>query len=124
MKFEILNQDGTVANVIVASLGFVEQHHAGRYREVVEPVPDPVSTVPQSLTRAQAKLALLQKGLLGQVPTVIAAIQDPTQRAAAEIEWADRLNFERHNPTLLALAAGLGLDEAELDELFVLGATL
>lgn len=85
---------------------------------------DRKSKVPQSITRAQAKLALLGAGLLAQVQPTIDAIPDPVQRQAAQIEWDDRLTFDRDNPTLAALAAGLGLTEMQLDELFVTAAGL
>lgn len=36
MKYEILNDEGGVINVIVADLNFVETHHPGKYRQYVE----------------------------------------------------------------------------------------
>ena len=80
--------------------------------------------VPQTLSRAQAKLALLGAGLLGAVQPAIDAVPDATMRAAMQIEWDDRLTFERSNPTLIALATGLGMTSEQLDQLFIAGATL
>lgn len=37
MKYEILDGNGNVTNIIIATPGFVEEHYAGHYREVVEP---------------------------------------------------------------------------------------
>jgi hypothetical protein len=39
MRYEILNESGEVINTILASIDFVEKHHSGRYREVVQPQP-------------------------------------------------------------------------------------
>ncbi len=88
------------------------------------PTPVPVSRVPATITRAQAKLALLAAGLLDSVQPTINAIADPVQRAAAQIEWDDRLTFERSNPTLVALATAMGMTSDELDALFVAAASL
>lgn len=54
--------------------------------EWVPPPPPPV-VIPQSVTMRQARLALLGAGLLDDVNSAIAAIPDPVQRKAAEIEW-------------------------------------
>ena len=80
--------------------------------------------VPQSITRAQARAALIVSGLIGLVQPAIDAIEDPVQRALAQNDWDERLHFERSNPTLLSLAASLGWNDDQLDELFRLGATL
>lgn len=84
----------------------------------------PPSSAPQAVTRAQAKAALLIAGKLAQVQPAIDAITDPMQRGLVQIDWDDRLVFERGNPTLIALSSALGMDEAALDALFVAGAAL
>lgn len=95
--------------------------HAGEYGPVAahgaEPAPEPV--IPHSVTRRQGRLALLGVGKLDQVEAMIAAIEDPVERRAAEIEYeAD--TWERSNAFLQAMWAQLGGTEAELDALFVL----
>ncbi|MFD1709096.1 hypothetical protein FVQ98_14490 [Ottowia sp. GY511] len=80
--------------------------------------------VPHSVTRRQARQALLLAGLLDQVEPAIAAIADPTQRGLASIEWADSQAFERSRPLLIQLASALGLDSAALDNLFIQAAQL
>jgi len=77
-----------------------------------------------SITRAQAKAALIITGLIAQVQPAIDAIPDPLQRALAQNDWDERLHFERSNPTLAAMAAALGMTDAQLDDLFALAATL
>lgn len=90
--------------------------------EVIPAPPGPV--VPQSVTRRQAKQALLLAGLLGNVQTAIDAIPDSTQRAMAQLEWNESLTFERNRPILISLATAIGLDSNGLDQLFITAATL
>ena len=80
--------------------------------------------VPASVTRRQARQALLLAGLLDKVEPAIAAIQDPTQRGMTAIEWADSQAFERDRPLLIQLSVALGLDSAALDNLFIQAAKL
>ena len=79
--------------------------------------------VPQSCTRRQGRLALLQAGQLDAVETAIAAITDPVQRMSAQIEYeAD--TWERANAFLQAMWAQLGGTPDELDDLFMSAVTL
>ena len=80
--------------------------------------------VPQSVTMRQARLALLGIGLLDDVYAAIAAIPDPVQRKAAEIEWEYATVIERNSSLVTVLSAQLGLDAATLDNLFLAGGTL
>ena len=90
--------------------------------EVVPPTPTP--NVPQSVTRRQAKQALLLAGLLPNVQTIIDAIPDATQKAMVQLEWDESLTFERNRPLLISLATSLGLDSDGLDQLFITANTL
>ncbi len=74
--------------------------------------------VPQSVTVRQARLALLRAGLLDAVDAAIAAIPDPVQRTAAQIEWEYATVIERNSPLVTSLAAGLGLTAADIEALF------
>lgn len=80
--------------------------------------------VPQEVTMRQARLALLQVGLLDNVDAALAAIPDETQRKAAQIEWEYASTIQRHSPLLQNLFTQLGLTEEQLDNLFQLAATL
>ncbi len=82
------------------------------------------ASVPASVTRRQAKQALLLNDLLGNVQPAIDAIPDPTQRAMIQIEWDDSQEFERNRPALIALGSALGLTSAQLDDLFIGAAQL
>jgi hypothetical protein len=77
------------------------------------------AAVPQKVSRAQFILALLQLDLLDGVEAAIAAADRATQ-----INYKERLEFERNYPLMLTMAAVLGKTERELDDLFVLAATL
>ena len=46
----------------------------------------------------QARLALLQAGLLDQVETALASIPDEVQRKAAQIEWEYATTVDRGSP--------------------------
>ena len=99
---------------------------AGAFGPVAEYVaPSPVPpTVPQSVTMRQARLALLRAGLLDDVAAAIAAIPDPVQRKAAEIEWEYAQTVDRNSPFTQQMAAGLSLTAEQLDALFTQAAGL
>lgn len=80
--------------------------------------------IPQSVTMRQARLALLGAGLLDDVDAAIAAITDPVQRKAAEIEWEYATTVDRDSPFTQQLAQGLGLTTEQKDALFTQAATL
>ena len=79
---------------------------------------------PQSVTRRQAKQALLLSGLLHSVQPAIDAIPDLATRAMVQIEWDDSQVFERNRHALIALAGALGMDSDALDRLFTTAAEL
>ena len=88
------------------------------------PPPPPPVVIPQSVTMRQARLALLGAGLLDDVAAAIAAIPDPVQRKAAEIEWEYAQTVDRNSPFTQQMAAGLNLTAEQLDALFTQAAGL
>jgi hypothetical protein len=84
-----------------------------------EPYIPPPPVVPSVITMRQARLALLQAGLLGSVNT---AMEQADQ--AAQIEWEYATQVIRTDPLVQAMQAGLGMTDADTDALFTLGATL
>ena len=80
--------------------------------------------VPTVVTMRQARLALLQAGLLNQVDVAIAALEDPVQRSAARVEWEYATEVNREYPWVRILAVALELTEQRLDDLFTLAKTL
>lgn len=85
--------------------------------EALRPVPVP--SVPQVVSRFQARAALLLAGLLDDVEALMAA---PGTPALAKLAWADAQEFKRNSPTVQAMAAAIGLTDAQLDELFTTAA--
>lgn len=91
----------------------------------IEAMQNPVITTEQKRTQlaplspAQIRLALDQLGLLAKVESAVAAGDN-----TLKIEWEFRQEFKRDNPTLNAMAKSLGITDDELDNIFVIGATL
>ena len=83
-----------------------------------------IASVPRSVTRRQARQALLLRGKLALVQPAIDAIPDATQRGLMQIEWDDSLSFDRDRPSLIAIGAAIGYDALGLDDVFVFAATL
>lgn len=75
--------------------------------------------VPQVITRAQGKAALIGAGLWQVVVEFIAAIPDATERALAEVALNDTQEWHRDSPFLNSAKAALGLTDGQLDELFI-----
>lgn len=79
--------------------------------------------VPTSITRRQARLALLHAGKLSAVESAIATIADPTHQMAAQIEY-ENATWERGNPWIEQLGVQIGLTPADIDQLFITAANL
>lgn len=85
----------------------------GEFTQPVAPV-----VVPQTITRRQGRLALLQAGKLDAAEAIVKA-----GGAAAAIEY-EAGTWERGNAYLQQIWALLGGSDKELDELFILAAGL
>ena len=84
------------------------------------PFVDPLSSnVPGVVTMRQARLALLQSGLLDEVEAAVNAADQATR-----ITWEFSSEVQRGNAFVATLASALGLTNQQLDELFILAATL
>lgn len=71
------------------------------------------------ITRRQLRLTLVRNGIsLDGVEAAIAAMPDGLEKEEAQIEWADASTFNREHPTLLLIAAALGLTEAQVDAMW------
>ena len=105
-----------------ADLGADAAQYEGMIAEVeatyVPPEPEPVY-VPQQITRAQGKAAIIMQGHWQEVLDCVASIQDPTQRALAEVALNDTLTWERSSPFFNAAVAELGMTDEQLDALFI-----
>lgn len=74
----------------------------------------------QHVTMAQARVALIEKGLIDQVQATLDGIKDDKERAKAKAWWEYATTVERSHPTVKALIQVLELSEADVDELFLL----
>ena len=87
------------------------------------PVAVTPTQIPSVVTMRQARLALLQSGMLSQVEIAIDAMESPSKEAA-KIEWEYSQEVQRNKPFVQALGVSLGLTSDQLDDLFFLASTL
>lgn len=85
----------------------------------IQPADPILVQVPQAITIRQAKLALLSAGLLDDVDAAIAQADRATQ-----IEWEYATEVHRNWPTLRSVQGAVGLTDEQVDELFILAASL
>lgn len=86
------------------------------------PPPTPVQ-IPQEITMRQARLVLLENGLLADVQTAIGSLPEPS-KTKAQIEWDYSNALQRDNSFVTVLGAALGLTDEDIDNLFIEGATM
>lgn len=127
----ILDGEGIVTNIIVlndlsehpgainAAGGVIGSTWDGTRFITPAPQPQDQPSVPQTVTRAQGKAALIQAGYWPGVLAFVAAIEDETQRALAEVALHDTQEWQRSSPFLNAAAGGLGITDEQLDALFI-----
>lgn len=82
---------------------------------IAPPTVDPLIAERSTMTvsRFQALAALLNAGLLSQVNAALA-----DAGPLAQLAWAEATEFRRNSPTIAGLSAGLGLTDAQVDDLF------
>ena len=117
MIYRIHLPDGTYST-IVADQAFIDAHFPGA-ELLPEPEPVQASVVPQSVSRAQGKLALIGAGLWPAAIAFVDGITDPAQKAYAEVALNDTQEWRRDSPFLASAGAALDLSEAQLDTLFI-----
>lgn len=83
----------------------------------------PSPPVPEVVTMRQARLALLQAGLLDDAEAAIASLPEATRRAA-QIEWEYATELRRDHALLAAIGASLSLNSADIDGLFAAAAAI
>ena len=84
-----------------------------------EPADIHIPVIPSIVSMRQARLALLQAGLLSTVNAAIGAGGD-----ADKIEWEYAADVDRNSPLVQNMKAGLSLSDADLDNLFILASSL
>lgn len=80
--------------------------------------PPVVVPIPQEITMRQARLALLDIGLLANVQTAINTLPEP-DKTKAQIEWEYSNALQRDNPFVTTLGTALGLSSDDIDNLFI-----
>lgn len=119
--------DGVVANVVLAEAEFAQAQQLAQVDENVGvgwvvaggSFAPPPPSVPAAITMRQARLVLLGAGLLEAVDSAVAQAG-----GAAQIEWEYAQEVQRQSPLVQMLAPSLGLSPAQVDALFIEGATL
>lgn len=81
----------------------------------------PLTPVPESVSRFQALAALYQAGYLTQVETVMTNEATPMLNKLA---WQNALEFRRDSSLVSNMCSLLGLTEVDIDNLFRLAATI
>lgn len=105
-------------NTAIERLGLTRADFPGAVAPALPVYIPPPSTVPQAVSMRQARLALLQAGLLANVNSAVAALPG-LDGDAARVEWEYAQEVRRDSPLVASLAAAMSLDAARLDGLFV-----
>lgn len=96
--------------------------------EYVPPAPpsdDERRAAMPTLTARQFRLGMLFAQITpATIDATIAAIEDPVERATAQIEWEYATQFERLHPLVTSLSAALGLTPEYVDNLWSAAAVL
>ena len=79
------------------------------------------ASIPKTLTPAQAEIILHRTGKLQAVEEILA---DPNTPVEAKIYWKKAQTIERDNTYLNTLAAAIGLNKQQIDNLFIEGAKI
>ena len=91
----------------------------GETLSIPEAEPRPIP-VPESVTRAAAKIALNRAGLLDSVESAVAA----TESKEDDFYLNDAPYWRRRHPVIAALGAALALNDAQIDDLFRVAASI
>lgn len=83
-----------------------------------EPELIPAIQVPQSVTMMQARLAMLNAGLLDAVEAAINSMEGDEGKAA-QIQWQYATDVRRDWPLVVSLKASLKLIDKQIDDLFI-----
>lgn len=100
------------------NIKFNVEKNSFEYVEIIKPiveeeVPVDANVVPTKITRLQAKLQLLEIGLLDEVEEMV------KQDRKVELYWTDAQSIERNHPILNQMVIALGLTSEQLDNLFI-----
>lgn len=136
MKYAYIENNKAIEVVEADPFILFVPHYAAKFVEVDETcksgdklingvwtTPVPVIVVPQEITMRQARLVLLEHGLLASVQPAIDSLPEPN-KTKAQIEWDYSNALQRNNAFVSTLGTALGLSEQDIDNLFIEGATM
>ena len=123
MKAHLIENNVIVNTIEVKSLDFmpnlIDASIGGSigwsYIDGILVEPKATVEVPKIISMRQAKLSLLNAGLLATVDTAIATGTDE----AMKIEWEYATEVRRDWESLIAMATAIGLTSEQLDTLFI-----
>ncbi len=87
--------------------------------ENISPPPSTPAAIPASVSPRQIRQALTRAGLRNQVETTISVADRDTKDW-----WEFATSIERNHPQVVAMSVALGQTEQQIDDLFVLAASL
>jgi hypothetical protein len=124
MNYKLTNQDSVIrddgACIPFDPANRDYQQYLAWLAEGNTPEPaDPTTPQPIIVSPRQIKQALDQVGLYDDVEAAIAAGD-----RQLKIWWSDATSFESNHPMVVSMAAGLGVTEQQLTDLFNLAKTL
>lgn len=108
--------DGTETLHVNTEFKVVEVVRGIRAKTEAELIADRKAKVPKEVTMRQARLALLDVGLLDTVTNAIANSADEVLK----VEWEYAKDVDRTWDSLVELATSLGMTDEQLDNLFIL----
>lgn len=110
-------------NTAIERFGMTRADFPGAAAPSLPAYTPPPSSTPRAVSMRQARLALLQAGLLAGVNTAVAALPG-LDGDAARVEWEYAQEVRRDSPLVANLASAMSLDAARLDELFLAASVL
>ena len=93
----------------------------GEYQKVSEKDKTTETIIPEKVTIRQAKLALLEYGILDEVDAIL---QSPNIPRKTKIEWEYANEIERRWVDESGVLSYLGFEKEQLDELFLYASSL
>ena len=113
--------DTTLEQYLGVGIGWLWTKERGFYSLDILPQ-EPINPVPQIVFMRQARLALLEVGLLDNIEQIINLLPEPL-KSEVRIEWEYAAEVRRDWPSLNQIAQYLNLTSEYVDELFILAST-
>lgn len=89
---------------------------------IAPPYVEPVIEVPQTISKMKLRMQLILSGIpLSSIYDAIDQIPNSVQRELVFTKWEHAVTFDRTDETLNAMAQMLGINQEQLDTLFIEG---